>query len=243
MTSPGGFVAKSTALVVKDLKIEARARSTLPPVLAFALAVTLLLAFTISGRAVNTGVDLPFIAGAVALPLVLAGYLWVTILFAGLIAFSRSFELESEDSALESLLLAPIDRSALYVSKAIANLASLVVVELVVLPAFAVFFGLDLGARWTALVLVVVLVDIGFVAIGTLFAGLAAQTRSRELMLPILSLPALVPLFIAGVELTSDIVGGGNLTTVAGRGWFGIVLAFDAIFAIVGALCYEFVLD
>jgi heme exporter protein B len=93
------------------------------------------------------------------------------------------------------------------------------------------------------MLLVMVLVDIGFSAIGTLFSSLAAQTRSRELMLPILALPALVPVFIAAVELTSDLFIGGGLAAVTERGWFGILIGFDVIFVTLGTLAFEFTLD
>jgi len=140
-------------------------------------------------------------------------------------------------------LLVPLDRSGLFAAKALSNLAYIVVVQLVLVPVFALFFSLDLGTDWFVLVGVIALVDIGFVAIGTLFASLAAQTRSRELILPVLALPALVPIFIAAVELTSDLFMGGGLEAVAARGWFGVLLGFDLVFATVGALAFEFAID
>ena len=237
-----GFGAKTMALVRKDLKAEARGRDTLPPMLAFGFAVTLLLAFVMPGDArLGTRIDLP--VGAVSTADVLAGFLYVTVLFAGLIGFARTLDVEREEGAIDALLLAPLDRSGLFLSKAIANLVYLVAVEVFVVPVFALLFTFDLGARWLVLVLVLLLVDIGFVAVGTLFASLAAQTRSRELMLPILALPVLVPIFIAGTQLTADLLSGGGLEAIAARGWFGILIAFDVIFAIVGALAFEFVVE
>lgn len=237
-----GFIAKTAALTRKDLKTEARGRDTLPPMLAFAFAVTLLLAFVLPGDArLGERVDLPI--GAVAMADVLAGFLYITVLFAGLIGFARTFEVEREEGAIDALLLAPVDRSGLFLSKAIANLVYLVAVEIFVVPVFALLFSFDLGARWLVLVLVLTLVDLGFVAVGTLFASLAAQTRSRELILPILALPVLVPIFIAGTQLTADLLSGGGLEAVAARGWFGILVAYDVIFGLVGALAFEFVVE
>jgi heme exporter protein B len=230
------------ALTRKDLRTELRGRDTLPPMLAFAIAVTVLLAFVLPGDArIGEPVDLP--VGAVSTAAVLAGFLYVTILFAGLIGFARTFEIEREEGAIDALLLAPLDRSGLFFSKAVANLVYLLSVEALVVPVFALLFGFDLGARWLVLILVLILVDLGFVAVGTLFASLAAQTRSRELMLPILALPILVPIFIAGTQLTGDLLLGGGLEAVASRGWFGILIAFDAIFVTVGALAFEFVVE
>ncbi|HWC15202.1 MAG TPA: heme exporter protein CcmB [Actinomycetota bacterium] len=238
-----GFTGKTLLLVRKDLAVEARGRETLPGMLAFAFTVTLLLAFTLPpGAAVGSAVRLG--QGSVAVTEVLSGFLWVTILFAGLIGFARAFEVERTEGALEPLFLAPVDRSALFASKAASNLVTLAVVEVFLVPAFALLFSIDLGGgRWLGVVAVVLLVDIGFVMVGTLFSALAAQTRSREVMLPILALPVLVPIFIAATELTADVFAGGGLGTVAARGWFGILVASDVVFAVIGALAFEFAVD
>lgn len=222
-------MAKTAALTRKDLRVEARSRDTLPPMLAFAFTVALVLAFT-----------LPDATRASAK--VVAGFLWITVLFAGLIGFARTFEVEREEGALDALLLVPLDRSGIFFSKAAANLVLLALVEVFLVPVFGLFFSLDLSS-WLMLALVVVLVDIGFVAVGTLFASLASQTRSRELILPILALPVLVPAFIAGVELSADLFAGAGLDDIAARGWFGILLFFDAVFLVVGALGFEFAID
>lgn len=237
-----GLLSKTGALVAKDLRVEMRGRDTLPPMVAFAFTVALLLAFAAPAPArLEQPTTLPF--GTVAFIDVAAAFFWITVLFAGLIGFARTFEVERDDGAIDALLLLPVDRSGLFLAKACANLIFISVVQAVLLPTFAVLFHFDLGADWLTLLLIVVLVDIGFVAIGTLFASVAAQTRSRELILPILALPALVPLFIAAFELTADLLAGDGLEQVAARGWFGILLAFDVIFAIASALAFEFVID
>ena len=242
MSTSAGFLSKTAALVGKDVRVELRGRDTLPPMIAFAVTVSLLLAFAAPAPAeLSQPVSLPI--GTVAFVDVAAAFFWITVLFAGLIGFARTFEIERDDDAIDSLLLIPLDRSGLFLAKALANLASIVAVQAVLLPTFALLFHLDLGTSWFTLILVTLLVDIGFVAIGTLFASLAAQTRSRELVLPILALPALVPLFIAAFELTSDLLAGDGLEDVAARGWFGITLAFDVIFSVAAALAFEFVID
>jgi len=242
MSTNSGFLSKTATLVSKDLRVELRGRDTLPPMIAFAVTVSLLLAFAAPAPAeLNEPVSLPL--GTVAFVDVAAAFFWITILFGGLIGFARTFEVERDDGAVDALLLIPLDRSGLFLAKAAANLAFIVVVQAVLLPTFALLFHFDLGADWVALLLVVLLVDVGFVAIGTLFASLAAQTRSRELVLPILALPALVPLFIGAFELTSDLLAGDGLNAVAARGWFGIIVAFDVIFSIASALVFEFVID
>lgn len=238
-----GFVAKTAALVRKDLRIEARGRDTLPPMLAFTLAVVLLLAFSLpDASALDRPVRLPT-GGTLLMADVLAGFLWVTVLFAGLIGFARTFEVERDGGALDVLLLVPLDRAGLFVAKAVANFVFVVTVQLFLLPVYAVLFGVDLGSRWLVFALVVLLVDVGFVCVGTIFSALAAQTSSRELMLPLLALPALVPVFIAATELTSDLFSGAGLDAVAARGWFTILAVFDVVFATAGALIFDFTLE
>lgn len=241
--SAPGWATQTLALVRKDLRVESRARETLPPMLAFSLAVTLLIAFTLptSGQ-LEAPRAIPG-AGLVVLADVLAGFLWITVLFAGLIGFARTFEIDRADGALDALLLVPLDRSGLFAAKATANLVSLLALEAVLFPVFSLFFGIDLVRVLGPVLVVAILVDIGFSAIGTLFSSLAAQTRSRELVGPILALPALVPVFIAAVELTSDLFMGGGIGAVTERGWFGILIGFDVIFVTFGALAFEFTLD
>jgi heme exporter protein B len=241
--SAAGFVPKTAALIRKDLRIEARGRDTLPPMIAFTLAVVLLLAFSLpDASSLDRPVGLPT-GGSLLLADVLAGFLWVTVLFAGLIGFARSFEVEREGGALDVLLLVPLDRSGLFAAKAVSNLLFVVTVEALLLPAYALMFGIDLGSGWIALVVVTLLVDVGFVCVGTLFAALAAQTSSRELMLPLLALPALVPVFIAATELTSELFAGAGFDAIAARGWFGILAVFDVVFATAGALVFDYVLE
>lgn len=241
MSAPS-FWSKTTALAAKDIRIELRGRTTLPPMLAFSLAVALLLAFTIpADPAPIISLQLP--PGTVLLADLLAGFLWITVLFAGLIGFARTFELERDEGALDPLLLAPLDRSGLFLAKAAANMTFVLVVEAFLLPVFALFFSLGLGERWPMLIGIVLLADIGFVAVGTLFAAIAAQTKSRELMLPILALPALVPIFIAAVELTSDLLLGVDAGSVAGRGWFGLLAGYDVIFVSLAVLGFEYAIE
>lgn len=240
--SEAGFLTKTLVLARKDIRVELRSRDTLPPMLAFSIAVVLLLAFSLpSGTQLARRASFP--VGTVPMTDVLAGFLWVTVLFSGLVAFARTFEVEREGAAMDSLLLAPVDRSALFTAKSLANLAYITVVQVFLVPVFLLMFQIDLGGGVLPLLGVVLLVDIGFVAVGTLFASLAAQTSSRELMLPILALPMLVPVFIGAVELTSDLFGGGGIGDIAERGWFGLLIGFDIIFSIVGALAFEFAVD
>jgi heme exporter protein B len=230
MPNGPGFATKTFALARKDLRIELRARQTLVPMIVFALTVALVLGFAAPERSrLATSVT--------------AGFLWITVLFAGLIGFARTFAIEQEDGAIDTLLLAPLDRSGLYAAKAGANLVGVLTLQAIVVPLFALLFDLDLGGRWATLAAVIALTDIGFVSVGTLFAALAAQTRSRELVLPVLALPMLVPVFIGAVELSADLLGGRPLPEVAARGWFAILLCFDIVAATIGALTFEYAIE
>lgn len=243
MSREMGFLAKTARLARKDLRIEMRARETLPPMLAFAFTVTVLLSFTLPGTPeLQAPRTLPAV-GTVALADVLAGFLWVTVLFGGLIGFARTFESEREEDAIESLLLLPVDRSSLWLAKAGANLAFIGAVELFLIPAFSVLFGFKILGDLPVLIAVILLVDIGFVAIGTLFSALAAQTRSRELMLPILALPALVPIFLGAVELSSDLFLGRGLTGEGAGGWLAIVAVYDVMVVAVSVMTFEYAID
>lgn len=229
-----GFVTKMLLLAAKDLRVQARGRETFVPMAVFAAVVGVVLAFSLPSASTMT---------PTARADVVSGFLWITVLFSGLVGFARTFEVERDEGAIDVLLLLPLDRSGLFAAKSLANLASIAALELFTLPLFALLFGLDLGTRWATLVGVVALVDVGFVATGTLLASLAAQTRSRELLLPILALPALVPVFVAAVELTSDLFVGAPLGEVSARGWFAVLVAFDVVASVVGALTFEFVIE
>jgi heme exporter protein B len=240
--SEANLTAKVAALARKDLRVEARGRDTLPPMLAFSFAVVLILAFTLPEISdIERGGTAP--EGTVAVADVLAGFLWITFLFAGLIGFARAFEIEREQGAIDALLLVPIDRSGLFAAKALANLIYIVAMQALVTPLFAFLFALELGWNWVTFLLISLLADIGFVSVGTLFSSIAAQTRSRELILPLLALPALVPVFIAATELTSDLFLGAGLDAVAARGWFAILAVFGVVFATVAALAFEYAVD
>ena len=243
MSANAGFIAKTAALARKDLQIETRARETLPPMLAFVFAVTLILSFSLPG-----GVELQAprtvpAVGTVSLADVLAGFFWVTVLFAGLIGFARTFESEQDDGAIETLLLTPLDRSGLWLAKATANFVFVAAVQLFLVPAFAILFGIQLGADLPSLLGVILLVDIGFVTTGTLFSALAAQTRSKELMLPLLALPALVPVFLGAVELSSDLFLGRGLAADGAGGWIAILATYDAVAIAVAVMGFEYAID
>ena len=220
-----GYWRKVWAVVRKDLTIELRSRDLLSSATVFSLLVLLIF---------NFALDLTGDTARAVAP----GVLWVTFVFAGMLTLGRSFAREREGGALQGLLLAPLDRGALFLAKLLTNLVLLGIVEVVALPAFVALYNLALDPG--AVLLVTALGTLGFATVGTLFSAVAANTRAREALLPLLLFPILVPVIIGAVQATGQTLRGtGN----AGPPWLGLLAAFDAIFL---ALCYaafEYVIE
>lgn len=166
------------------------------------------------------------------------GVLWVAIAFAGVLGLNRSLVLEKDKGCLDGLILCPVDRSAIYLGKMIGNVVFMLAMEAVALPVFAVLFNLPLLTP--AVLAVVGLGTVGFAAVGTLFAAIAVNTRTREVMLPVLLFPIIVPLLIAAVKSTEAIVGSQNAGDAP---WLGMLAAYGAIFLVVSTLTFEYVLE
>jgi heme exporter protein B len=212
MTAYLGDVA---ALARKDLRLELRARDTLPAMLLFVLSTLVVFHF-----ALPAGAD----------ELAAQGLLWIALVFTALLGLARSWAPEREAGALEGLVLAPSDRSAIWLGKTIALFVFLAAIEVVALPAFSLFFSsLSLEA-----VLGVVLANVGICAVGTLLAAMAAASRTRELVLPLLFLPLAIPLVVGGV--------GASVSEEPGRYLLFLGL-YDAVFAILCWASFEYVVS
>jgi heme exporter protein B len=222
------FLTVVGAVAVKDLRAELRGRELLP-----ALAQFVLLALVIA----NFAFDVDLVSG----PRLAPGILWLVLVFAGLVAFGRTFAAEKESGSLEAMLLTPAGAPALFAGKALAAAAQLVACEAVLLPALAVF----LGSPVTPLVVVTVLVaTLGMAALGCLLAALAAQTRARELLLPLLVLPLWIPFVVVGGRAVAAAMSGQALNGLGLAGQPLLVLAdFDVLFLVVASLAAQFVLD
>lgn len=208
-----GYLRDAGALARKDLLLELRGRETLPAMALFAVAS--LVAFRFA---------LPVEQERAAL-----GLLWIAILFTALLGLVRAFVPEREQGVMDGLVLAPCDRSTIWLGKLLATLAFLLLVELIALPAFWLFFeGLDLAALGA-----VVLADVGICAVGTLLAAMAAAGRARELLLPLLFLPLALPIVVGGVGAT--VVGD------PGR-YLGFLALYDGLFAILAWATFEYVI-
>lgn len=208
-----GYAADVLALARKDLRLELRARDTLPAMLLFVIATLVVFHFALPGGA---GEDAAY------------GLLWVALVFTALLGLARAWVPEREAGALDGLVLAPCDRSAIWLGKSLATLAFLGAAELVALPAFALFFApLD-----TAALAGVVLASIGICAVGSLVSAMAAASRGREVILPLLFLPLAIPLVVGGVGASISPEPGAYLSFLA---------LYDAVFAILSWAAFEYV--
>jgi heme exporter protein B len=206
------YLRDAGALARKDLLLEVRGRETLPAMALFVVAMLVAFRFALTEDQTDAA----------------AGLLWVAIVFTALLGLGRAFVAEREQGVLDALVLAPCDRSAIWLAKLAATLVFLVLVELIALPAFAVFFtGLD-----AATVAAVALADVGICAVGTLLAAMAVAGRARELLLPLLFLPLAIPIIVGGV--------GATVVDDPGR-YLGFLVLYDAVFAILAWATFEYV--
>jgi len=207
------YVADVTALARKDLRLELRSRDTLPAMLLFVVSVLVVFNFSLPAGSSRPAAY---------------GLLWVAIVFTALLGLARAFAAEREQRLLDGLVLAPCDRSAIWLGKVISMFALLLVAEAVALPAFALFFApVDVS-----LVAGLLLADVGLAAVGTLLAAMAAASRARELLLPLLLLPLVIPLVVGGV--------GASIAADPGR-YLAFLGLYDLVFAILSWASFEYV--
>jgi heme exporter protein B len=217
------------AILRKDLALELRTRQSVPAMVLFSVTVFVLFRF---------GLDRESVEGPLA-----SGVLWVTILLATVLGVNRLFASEREGGALDGVLLAPIDRTAIYVAKAVALYLYLVALELVALPAFAILLlGPDLLAAMPELLAVLALGNLGLAAIGALVAGIAAEARTRDLLVPLMLLPLVVPLLIAAASATKPLLERVAASDELGK-WLGFMAIFDIVFVLLSVAVFDFLLE
>ncbi len=218
------------AMAAKDLRIELRGRYAVSMALPF--AATLLIAF---GLALGPGLTL--------LEATAPGLLWLAALFAAVLLARRAYESETQDGALEGLVLAPVDKAAVFIGKATAIAGGLLALEAAVLAMVVVLFGLPIGGNGRDLVVLaatLVLGTVGLAAIGSLFGVLAVVPRAREAVLPLLVMPLATPVLLAGVKATA--LAAADRLAQAGS-WLGLLVAFDLVFVAAGTLVFEHLLE
>jgi heme exporter protein B len=213
-------------LLWKDALAEVRTRELLGGMAVFGLLVLLIFNFAFDLRVDNlVGVG--------------PGVLWVTFTFAGVLGLGRSFVVEKDRGTLDGLLAAPVDRGAIYLAKLVGNVVFMLLVEAICLPIFTAFF--NFGAITPEVLLITFLGTAGFAAVGTLFSAMAANTRARDVLLPLLIFPISVPVVIASVEATALAFGADpNANRVS---WLGLLVAFDLLFAILCFVLFDFVVE
>jgi len=222
------MLASAWIVARKDLMIELRTRSAFLSVVVFALLSLAIFFFAWDPTAV-AALDLA------------PGVLWVTFTFAGLLGLHRSFGVETHERAIDALVVAPIEREAIYIGKALANAIFVGAVLLVAVPALALFYNLPLGGTLLSLGPVAVLAAIGLVAVGTLFSSMAVNTRLAELLLPMLSLPFFVPIIMASSQASVRMLAGRPLADA--MPWIKLLIAFDIVFAVACMLAFPYTLE
>jgi heme exporter protein B len=221
--------ATIAALLAKDLALELRTREAVPAMVLFSITTYVVFHF---------GLDRNTIDGDLA-----AGVLWVTILFSAILGINRLFVAEHEQGGFDGFLLAPVDRTAMFVAKAIALFAFLCVVELIAVPAFAVLLlGPSLGQALPELLLVLVAANVGIAVVGTLVAALAIQTRARDLMVPLLVLPMLVPVVLGASRASAPLLAQGGAGALPGD-WLALLALYDLLFALIAYAVFDFLLE
>ena len=212
------------AILAKDVRYELRSKQTWTSMGMFALLVLVIFNFAFDLHVDNKSAVAP-------------GALWVAFIFASLLGLGRTIAAEREQGLMDRLLLCPVDRKAIYLAKLLGNLLFIGVVELIALPVYAALFDVPLFAG--VLIPIVLLGTLGIAIIGTLFATMAAATRARELLLPILVFPLIVPIVIAAVRATEALLA----PTTNEPPWLGLIIAFDVIFLSVSMLTFQYVIE
>lgn len=220
------FIKAVLAVVWKDLKAELRSREVFSAMLIFALLVVLIFNFALELEA-GTRASIT------------SGVLWTTFTFAGTLGLNRSMAQENDRGCMDGLLMAPVDRSAIYLGKVIGNLVFMFAVEIVVIPVFSLLYNINLFNA--GLLLIVLLGSIGYIAVGTLLASMAVQTRTRDMLLPILLFPVVIPLIVAAVKATSGFIQVLPMEEI--MPWLNLLIVYDAIFLTVAWMVFDFVVE
>jgi heme exporter protein B len=214
------------AVIWKDILAEFRSRELLSAMLVFSLLVILIF---------NFALELDIRTRAT----VASGVLWVTFAFAGTLGLNRSMAIEKDRGCLDGLLLAPVDRSALFFGKAIGNLIFMALVEVIVLPVFSVLYNMNLFHP--GLLLVVLLGSVGYVAVGTLLSSMAVQARTRDVLLPILLFPVAIPVLLAAVKASNGFLQAFEMTDI--WPWLNLLIVYDVIFIAVSFMVFDYVVE
>ncbi len=223
-----GFLRAMSAVVWKDLAAELRSRELISAMLIFALLVILIF---------NFALDLD--PKTRQQSNITSGVLWVIFAFAGTLGLNRSLAIEKDRGCIDGLLLAPVDRSAIFFGKAIGNLVFMLLVEAIVFPVYSVLYNVNLFLP--GVLLVTFLGSLGYVAVGTLLATMAVQARTRDILLPILLFPVVLPVILGAVKASTGFLDGLEMTEI--RPWLNLLVAYDVIFIAVAFMVFDYVVE
>ena len=221
------LVSAALAIAWKDVRLELRSRDTIVSAVVFGLIVVVVFNFGLNRTPGSLAPVAP-------------GLLWVAYAFIGVLAMNRAFARELEQGALDGLLGSPVSKDAVFLGKMLGTLAFMLIIEAALLPVFSIMLGLS--ALTPVVGLIILLATVGFATVGTFFAGIAAQTRSREILLPVLFFPVIVPVIIAAVEATALALGSGPMLAVWTR-WLPLLVVFDALFLVICSWIFGFVFE
>ncbi|HBY62095.1 MAG TPA: heme ABC transporter permease CcmB [Solibacterales bacterium] len=222
------FISQVATVAAKDLRSELRSKEAINASLSFALVILLLFSFAFEPTAETTRE----IAG---------GLLWLVFAFAGALILNRSFARELQNDCLDALIASPLSGASLFLGKTIANFLLLLAIELVCLPVFGIFYNVSWARQLPPLLLTLALATWGLTVIGTMFSALTVNLRLRELMLPTLVYPVMIPGLMAAIRLTTPLVAGAPLDNDL-MVWLRLLVAFDIIFTALAATLVETVL-
>src|SRR5258707_6441100 len=222
----GNFFKAVSAVVWKDLQAELRTLELFSAMLVFSLLIIIIFNFALE-------LDLKIRQS------VTSGVLWATFAFAGTLGLNRSMAVERDRGCLDGLLLAPVDRSAIYFGKLISNLVFMLIVEAIVLPVYSFLYNLNLLNA--GLLLVILLGSVGYVAVGTLLASMTIQARSRDMLLPILLFPVAVPLLIAALPASNGFLSGDDFSNILPS--LNLLISYDVIFGAIAFMVFDYVVE
>lgn len=225
-------------IAAKDLRAESRSKEIAPAMLLFALALVFLFTFALPPGTGRAPVPLPR-AGSIGAREIASVFLWSALLFAAIVGFGRSAALEREGSRLDGLVMAPVDPALVFAGKATANFLYLTFIALIVIGFFVLFTGVA-PSSFLGILPVAVITNIGLSVIGTLFGTASQYSRAKELLLPLLIFPAVLPLLLGAIRLTSAVLVHGDPFTETR--WFILIAIYDIVFATIGAVTFEFVI-
>jgi heme exporter protein B len=220
------FLQAMFAVVWKDLAAEFRSRELLSAMLVFSMLVILIFNFALE-------LDIKTRQS------VTAGVLWTTFAFAGTLGLNRSMAVEKDRGCIDGLLLAPVDRAAIYFGKAISNLAFMLIVEAIVLPMYSILYNVNLFQP--GLLGVILLGSIGYTAVGTLLSAMSVQTRTRDVLLPILLFPVAIPVLLASVKASGGILAGAEFSEILTP--LNLLIVYDIVFIAVAFMVFDFVVE